>query len=476
MNAGLSETKVGLFTLVALAVMVGLFFWMNGAHVFEKGYPLEAVFDRIDGIRPGAPVKFVGVDIGRVTRVYFEHQRVVVAMNIQKGVEIPKEVKAIISSSGVVGDKFVEIIPLAPGEQTASGKRIQGQNPITMDEFYSTTYEVLASLKSIADNVSQFTNDPAVTESLKKSLARMDQITADIAGVTRKLSRFDLDRVLARIDNVTVIAERIMETNEPQINELVGNITVASAQLTQASITTNRFMSQIDNNGQTAVAAQQIMANIQKVSADLEKFSTTLASKGKDVDMLIGDAHQTMQSINKAAEDIDKAVNQLSSGADGTLSQVKQTIAQTTEAAEKVNKYVNVFDQIALKHSLGAGYNNSDRLVVDYSADLTWDGQNSLIFGLNNIGQTNKTTLQWAGRYEPYRFRAGLYKSQFGLGLDYLIAPTYSIGLDLYNTQYPNLGLTSDWQFARNWRFALSGTDALTSGDVTWELEIWRNL
>lgn len=470
MNPRYSEVKVGIFTFVAFLAMLSLFMWLNGARVFERGYDLETVFDKVDGVRPGAPVKLVGVDVGRVTRVYFEKQHVVVTMNIRKGVTIPPAVKTVISSAGVVGDKFIEIVPLAQGEHMAEGKRIIGQTPVTMDQFYATTYQVLVSLKEIADTVNHFTSDPLVTNSLKNSLARVDQITAEIEKATSQLGNMDLSDTTTRIKNISVIAERLLEQNEPQVKAMVGNITATSLQLAQASMTANRFIAEIENNGQTVAQTRQIMDNIQHVSADLEKFSSVLVSQDKGIDLLINDAHQTMQSINQAAIDIDKAVNKLANG-EGNVSQIKTTIEQTSQAVAKVNKVVNVFEKIVLKNNLGVSY-DPNGLGVDYNIDLAWDKINSIKVGLDDIGQRNNAMFQWSGNYDKYAVRAGLYKSQFGLGMDVPVTTHSSISADLWDTHSPNLGLASHWQLAKDWRLSLSASTNFQNNDVNWGLKL----
>ena len=158
MNLANSEMKVGIFSLVALISLFYLYMWLNGIQVFERGSQVEAAFDRVEGLRPGAAVKFSGVDIGRITKIYFDDNMVIVAMRINPGFEVPRSSKAMIGTSGVIGDKFLEIVPLKPDQPIPPGKRILGENLISMEQFYTTAYDVLNSLKEIASDIKTITS------------------------------------------------------------------------------------------------------------------------------------------------------------------------------------------------------------------------------------------------------------------------------------------------------------------------------
>lgn len=447
MNLANPETKVGLFVVVSFAAMVSIYMWLNGTQFWESGTQVEAVFDRVEGLRPGAPVKFNGVDVGRVTKLYFENLRVVVVMQISSKFEVPHATKAMIASAGVIGDKYIEITPLKPGDPVSTDDRITGQNSISLEQFYVTAYDVLNSFK---------------------------KITADLELVSGQLSEVDLQKVLASLERSAYSIERLAETNEPQINEFIRNFNKASLELSQASSTANRFIKEIGDD-QTAADLKQLMADARQVAANLETFTEILASKGPEFEQLLDDAHQTMQSIDQAAQKINQAVDQFTSGGGGGLSQIKDTLNDAGNAVKKVEKYVDSFEKIKFKQGLGAGYRSDERLTVDYRADLSFSDQNSLRAGLEDIGQDNAATLQWALKSPNLTGRIGVYRSEFGLGIDFPTSPNLSFGVDFWDTVSANLGLSSTWRFSKDWSLLLGGSNNFGSGETIWSLECWRD-
>ncbi len=472
MNLANPETKVGFFSLVAILIMLFLFLWLNGAQILKRGTEYEVMFDRIEGLRPGAAVKFVGVDVGRVSRIYFDNLKVVVVMQLQPNVKIPQPAKVMIASAGVIGDKYLEISPAGPGEIVGNGKRFIGQNPVTMEQFYANAFDLLESLRTVADSIKYFVGDPEITSSLKSTVLKLDKITSDLSNITGQLDGIDMVGLFNRLNSISIMVERMAKNNEPQLNEFMVNITKVSAQLTQAGITANQFLSEIRNDGQTASDIKKALANIEKISANLEKFTAVLADKDQDVNTLISDAHETMQAIKRAAESVNKAVEQLSGG-DGDLSEISKTLGQASQAAEKVSDYVNSFEQMSVKNSVAAAYQKDNNFMANYQLEFNFNNRDALFFGWDDIGRQNLFSLQWAYKSSIYTGRFGLYKSKFGLGADIPLGSRMTLGMDIWDVSSPNFDLISNWKFTQNWSMSLGGATNLDTSKNAWDCELW---
>jgi phospholipid/cholesterol/gamma-HCH transport system substrate-binding protein len=469
------EVKVGVFTLIALLGMFGLALWLNGFQLFQRGDDVEAEFSRVEGLRPGAPVKFAGVDVGRVNKVYFENFKVIVGMRIGSGFKVPQGARAIIASSGVVGDMFVEILPPKPGDPVIprKGNRLAGQTPVTMDQFYAMAYEVLYSLQQITGSIKNITDNQEVVDSVTTSLIRLNTITADMAQVTNQLKKLDLVQIFKRIDNTMAIVERLAVNNEPQVNSMLQNISLASVQLMQASITANEFLKKLDNKGQTAGDLQQTLSQAKKIAENLEKFSEILANKGDDIDRMVDDARKTLQSINEVAQNINKVVTELTSGDNSSMVQVKKIIADTSMATENIAQSVNNLAQIAISGRVGVEYRPEQPVMGNARLDLSFNPQNSLYLGVEDIGNANLATLQWGLKGPVTTSRVGFYKNQFGIGLDLKASPGLDFGLDLWDTRTPNFGVTSRLNVINNWSLSLSGSSNLSTQAFTWSFGGW---
>jgi phospholipid/cholesterol/gamma-HCH transport system substrate-binding protein len=109
------ETLVGLFVLLGIAALV--FLSLQAANLASFGandtYTLKARFDNIGGLKPRSPVRSAGVTVGRVKSIELDSKSYqgLVTMEIQRGIEFPRDSSAKILTSGLLGDQYVGIEP-----------------------------------------------------------------------------------------------------------------------------------------------------------------------------------------------------------------------------------------------------------------------------------------------------------------------------------------------------------------------------
>lgn len=106
------ETIVGAFVLI----VAGLFF----NYVYHKsswqnidGYYLNAKFDRADGMTEGSEVKISGLRVGKVVDVRVDPKTflAVVRFSVDNKIQLPSDTSAKISSDGLLGGKYLELVP-----------------------------------------------------------------------------------------------------------------------------------------------------------------------------------------------------------------------------------------------------------------------------------------------------------------------------------------------------------------------------
>jgi phospholipid/cholesterol/gamma-HCH transport system substrate-binding protein len=77
------------------------------------GLTLTAKFDRIDGLAPGADVRIAGVKVGSVVDQRIDPQTflAVLTLRIDGSLRIPADSSAEIASEGLLGGRFVSLVP-----------------------------------------------------------------------------------------------------------------------------------------------------------------------------------------------------------------------------------------------------------------------------------------------------------------------------------------------------------------------------
>ncbi|WP_027259267.1 MULTISPECIES: outer membrane lipid asymmetry maintenance protein MlaD [Leisingera] len=101
---------------VVLAAAVAFAVYAGQAAGLSRGgstYDLNASFRSLEGVSVGTDVRLAGVKIGTVTGVGLNPEtfRADTMFSVNEGIEIPDDSAVVISSEGLLGGNFVEIMP-----------------------------------------------------------------------------------------------------------------------------------------------------------------------------------------------------------------------------------------------------------------------------------------------------------------------------------------------------------------------------
>jgi phospholipid/cholesterol/gamma-HCH transport system substrate-binding protein len=126
MRGNVIETVMGAVVLVAAALF--LFFAYSTSQLRSvPGYQLIAQFENIDGIRDGSDVRIGGVKIGSVTSTTLDPKTFLatVGMSVEPSVKLPDDTVAEIVSSGLLGDKYMSLVPGGSDKDLPAGGKIK---------------------------------------------------------------------------------------------------------------------------------------------------------------------------------------------------------------------------------------------------------------------------------------------------------------------------------------------------------------
>lgn len=132
-----SELVVGLLLLFGIAILVYTSLHLGQLGFGQtEGYTVQAEFTNAGGLQDGAAVELAGVNIGRVTRVQLtDTYRAHVTLAIKPVVVLKEDAKAAIKSVGLIGERYVEILPGSAANQIAPGGNIRNtEAPVDIQE------------------------------------------------------------------------------------------------------------------------------------------------------------------------------------------------------------------------------------------------------------------------------------------------------------------------------------------------------
>jgi phospholipid/cholesterol/gamma-HCH transport system substrate-binding protein len=216
------EIKVGIFVIFGLALtMAGVLLIGSTQMLFEQRTTYKTAFADVVGLKPGAPIRTGGLDIGQVTGVDHSSDphdtRIFVTLSITKkeAARIRTDTVARISNKGLLGDRMIELSVGSPDTPTLSpDKLIPSEEPA----------DVFAAANKLAQQAQEAISK---LEPLAQSLGD-PKFAADIRGSTE-----DVHSLLDAMVHGNGTMHRLFYDHQEadQIDQLLGSLQRTSTRL-----------------------------------------------------------------------------------------------------------------------------------------------------------------------------------------------------------------------------------------------------
>src|SRR5271167_3318087 len=113
MDRDTNYVAVGAFVLLVIAMAVSFVYWYTDQRDKRTYQRYEIYFPgTVSGLSPGSPVRYLGVDVGRVGRILIDPQqrnRVLVLADIEANAPIDGRTRASLSLQGITGLLYIDL-------------------------------------------------------------------------------------------------------------------------------------------------------------------------------------------------------------------------------------------------------------------------------------------------------------------------------------------------------------------------------
>jgi phospholipid/cholesterol/gamma-HCH transport system substrate-binding protein len=238
-----AELKIGIVTVLALALAATLIFLLSGEGGFSwQRYSLKTVFTNVSGLNEGSPVRVAGVESGSVTAINFINDKVEVTFELSERMQprITTESVASLGSVSLLGEGSVDITasvsgtPIPEWGYVRSGRAVgsltdvanqatEGIEELTVllrdiragrgtvgrlftdERLYTEMQGLISAAEDVVRTVGEgrgtlgrLANDPAAAKALEASLQNFEAVTARLKAGEGSLGRLLNDDALAK--------------------------------------------------------------------------------------------------------------------------------------------------------------------------------------------------------------------------------------------------------------------------------------
>jgi phospholipid/cholesterol/gamma-HCH transport system substrate-binding protein len=433
-NAG-AEIKVGLFVLAGIIILtymsvkVGKFDFGK-----KKGYEIFAYFDNASGLNIDVPVEIAGIEVGRVEDIGLERRKAKITMRIAPDTSIPSDSKAFIRTKGVLGDKFIQIIPGKPeSPPLMDGERIvDTYTPTDIDQLINRIGEVALDVRKVSRSLGNVLGG-------KEGEDKMRQILDNITTSTASLNR-------------------IIGDNEKRISALLINFSEFSKDIKDVSHANKEYINRIVIDiKETTTQLKEAVEAFSMIAKKIERGEGTLGRLIHDT-TTIEDLNETLASLKSVSEKIDAG-----KGTIGKLINDEKMAEDLGETVTGIRDYFARMDAFRFDIDFHGEYltrNNDTKYYLNLKIQPKADkyyllGLVSDPAGVETVTDTTitetpggtrtvhqvkrerdklKFNAQIAKRYYDLVLRGGIIESTGGIGLDYyLFGDRFKLSLEAFD-------------------------------------------
>ena len=240
------EVKIALTAIVAIVLVYLLINFMKGINVFKSSNTYYVRFDNIAGLAVSNAVYANGYPVGIVRGIQYDygnHERVVVAIELDKEMHVPRGTKAELVTSLMGGVTMSLMLGPNPTDNLVQGDTISGglhEGAVEkVEALMPTIMDMLPKLDSIVTNMARLSADPALAQTLRNTA----EITNNLRRTSAKLDAMvgrDLPQMMQNLNKTSRNVERL-SNNLAAINleETMNEVNASLAEVKQFSANIN---------------------------------------------------------------------------------------------------------------------------------------------------------------------------------------------------------------------------------------------
>ncbi|GAA4909647.1 MlaD family protein [Mucilaginibacter defluvii] len=272
-----NETKIGVFTAIAITALLLIYSYLSGNDVFSGSNKYYAIYKNVEGLTVSKPVLVNGYQVGRVSKMELQPDgRTVVEFKVDSKYNVPSNTLAQLQSTDLLGGKAI-VFDLGDSSQPAQNEDtlaadIQGSLAESLQPIQKKAEALITKMDSSLASINRIMN-PAFEKNVDRSFASIANSLQTLEGTTKKI-------------------DALVGSQSSHINTIMGNAATVSGNLKGTTAHFNDIALNFKkfSNDLASTDLKKTMDNVDKTMANLELTTNKINSKDGSLGLLINDS------------------------------------------------------------------------------------------------------------------------------------------------------------------------------------------
>lgn len=285
METKVNYAAVGAFVLALGAALIAVVLWLAVGAGSKKHYEsyLSIINESVAGLNIDAPVKYLGVDVGKVSRIELDPnnpQEVQILFSIERGTPIKRDTEAVLKTQGLTGIAYVELSGGSPGAPPLvaippNKYPVIRTKPSLSARLENVLTTVLANLDRTAANVNAMFDDD--------NRAAVKKILADTSTVMHTLAS-QKEAIAQGIASASRTADNAAKASvhlDPMLLRVGDSADAVKAMANEAGLASKSAKKTVDEmgsgvrqfTGETLPEMERLLSDLRTLSSSLHRLS-----------------------------------------------------------------------------------------------------------------------------------------------------------------------------------------------------------
>jgi len=282
------KTKVGFFVLIGLLIAGGMsvYFGRLGDGLREY-YHLRVEFPNASGLIKGADVLMAGAKIGFVAeppQILRNMSGVTVNLRIYEEVNVPSKSSFVVGSSGLLGDRYVDVIPeegAAESPPIPPDSIVKGTRQAGMDDLAAEGSLLISDMRETVQNINATVTRVSDEVLKEETINGIDETIANLQETSVAINKASkgMDQVIIDAEKAVAEASRAAEEASAVVKTGGETLTTAkkAAEELEATIREARSLIRDARSGNGAIA---MLLNDQAFAQNIRDLVMNLRKRG----------------------------------------------------------------------------------------------------------------------------------------------------------------------------------------------------
>ncbi len=425
-----NEAKVGLLVFTAIVALGAMYWFLRGVNVGASTVHIYAIFRDAGKLDRGADIRMAGVKVGAVSSVTLTAKSYArIDMAIGNKTCIPSDSVARITTGGLIGDSYVDILPGNKSSCLKNDQKIDSAEPLNYERLISDVGELVSQLKESTAGINAVLGDKKTIENIKGTVAQMQtaaESTTKLLDSAREMVLQVSPDIQRAMNNMVAATDNAVDMTD----ELQRVVTNDAAPATRDILRQAKEAMQVLNASMTE--ARDIISgaggSVAKIDSSIARVDTLL----QNFDKAALQANELMANLTSATADIQGVTSDKE-----MQKNIKEAIRNTAEATAQANELIGTLNRKLGKATSTSSKTkkaqlpnpgfasdalwNTDQGEYRFDVNYTLGGRNDAFYRLGafNLGENTRANLQAGKLLGPSTsLRYGLYASRLGFGVD----------------------------------------------------------